>query len=76
MKLISQSGNFQTERVIAEFPKGQIAGSRLNLLDYRNTNYLSKIKSLKLVLEIKDVQDVHENVINSVDIFYFFNEFT
>merc|ERR1719284_2278943 len=76
MKLIAQSGGFQTERVIAEFHKGQIAAGRVNLLDYRNTNYLSKIKSLKLLLEIKDVQDVYESVINSVDIFYFFNEFT
>merc|ERR1719284_1143811 len=76
MKLIAQSGGFQTERVIAEFHKGQIAAGRVNLLDYRNTNYLSKISNLKLILEIKERQDTYENVINSVDIFYLFNEFT
>ena len=76
MKLFAQAGSFQTSRLIAEFGKGQIASNRLNLLDYRIDNYLSKIKTLKLVLEVKDEGDVRENVINSVDIFYFSNEFT
>jgi len=76
MKLIAQSGDYQNERVIAEFDKGQIAAGRLNLLDYRNTNYLSRIKSLTLLLDLKDVQDDYESMMNSIDIFYFFNEFT
>ena len=75
MKLIAQAGGFETERVIAEFEKGQIAANRLNLLDYRKTNYLSRIKSLKLLLEIKETGDSYENVINSVDIFFYINEF-
>jgi len=76
MKLIAQSGSFQNSRVIAEFGKGQIAANRLNLLDYRTTNYLAKIKTLKLILDIKNKYDTRENVINSVDIFYYNNEFT
>jgi len=76
MKLIAQMGNFETEKMIAEFDKGQIAANRLNLLDYRTTNYLSQIKTLKLILERTHNRDIRENVINSIDIFYYINEFT
>jgi len=76
IKLIAQSGSFQNSRVIAEFGKGQIAANRLNLLDYRTTNYLAKIRTLKLIFDKKHKNDNRENVINSIDIFYFINEFT
>jgi len=76
IKLIAQSGEFQNSRVIAEFDKGQIAANRLNLLDYRTTNYLAKIKTLTLIFDKKDKDDNRENVINSIDMFYFINEFT
>ena len=44
--------------VIAEFDKGQIAANRLNLLDYRTTNYLAKIKTLTLIFDKKDKDDI------------------
>merc|ERR1719284_279570 len=81
MKLFAQSGGnkfekvWETERVIAEFDKMQIAAGRLNLLDYRTTNYLSQIRTLRLQLEVKEM-DFYENVVNSIEIFYFSEEFT
>lgn len=78
MKLVaySQKNSSLSERIISELGNGQITAGRLNLLDYRKTNYLSNIIELDLLFDIKNEKDDYENVINSVDIFYFNNEFT
>jgi len=76
MKLSSISGDKDTERVIAELGAGQIVGNRLNLLDYRKTKYLSQIKTLYLRLQYRGTGDAYEGVMNSVEIFFYINEFT